>query len=102
MRAPDPTRSLLRALERAADAAQVAIAFEPLDAAPWVSALFVGTRQRLSAVGPAGTALDLFLAALPELDLPIRAGCVADLAVALGPTEKGWAQAEITALVIED
>jgi hypothetical protein len=97
----DPARRLLRALDHAARAAQVEIAWEPLGETAWSSALFTGTRHRLSAVAPAGGGLDAFLAALPEADLPVRGGYLTEVAVAsLGETN-GWRRMEVSALVLE-
>lgn len=102
MRRPDPARPLLRALELAANAGSVTIAFEPFDSHPWAMGLFAGTRHRITAVAMPGPALDVFLAALPEVDLPIRGGCVADVAVVSTGRENGWQRLTISALVIEE
>lgn len=102
MRAPDRTRLLVRALEAAAEAAGATVAFEPVAAAPWAMGLFTGTRHQLTAIALPDAALDPFLAALPEADLPIRHGCVADLQVTPDGGENGWRRLAVTALLIED
>lgn len=89
----DPGRLLLRALT--ADAARAAVA--PVlshDAlVPWASATFVGGQHRVLVTG---TALDGWLAALPEAELPLRGHFVASCEVA--PTPTG---AVLTVLVLE-
>jgi hypothetical protein len=81
MRRTDPSRRLVRALERAGLAASVKIAWTLTASVPWASALFMGERHVLLGAAEATPALDAFLAALPEMDLPLPDGCVADLVV---------------------
>ncbi|MDB5668966.1 MAG: hypothetical protein JWL74_1916 [Alphaproteobacteria bacterium] len=73
----------------------------------WASVTFTGARHRLRLTlegeGAVGAAAD-FLAALPELDLPIPGHIVAD--IALVAEERGddgrYAALELEALTIED
>lgn len=98
MRAPDFRRRLLRALDRAGTAAGVAIDWQSAEAFAWANGLFVGERHLLIGTGAASAALDRFLAALPETDLPIAGGCVAD-AVVTGVTSEGETRT-ITAMAL--
>lgn len=101
MRRADPSRRLLRALERAGDAAGLSIAWELVAARPWVSALFVGARHRLRGTAAASAALDAFLGVLPEANLALPGGHVADLTVN-AEVDGGNALIDLTVLVIED
>lgn len=101
MRGPDPSRRLLRALERASDAAGARIAWEVLEARPWASALFVGARHRLRGTAPMGAALDAFLGTLGEEELLVPGGYVADLMV-MAVAGNGAAVIDLAALVIAD
>jgi hypothetical protein len=99
-RPPDYARRLARALERAGDAAGIDLAWTAEESHPWASALFVGARHTLVAVAPTSPALAAFLAALPEADLPILGGHVADLVVASEAAD-GTTRTRLTALTIE-
>lgn len=97
MPGPDPTRRLIRALERAGNAAGVDIAWAPVTAAPWAAGLFVGARHRLHGLAAPGSALDTFLAALPEADLKLPGAHVADLMIEI---DQGIDEVRIDARVL--
>ncbi len=79
-RGPDATTLLERRLRIAAEAVGVTIAITASDATPWASATFNGARHRLTLVGE-GAAFKRWVAALPDIDLPLRGHLVADLVV---------------------
>lgn len=76
VRRPDPVRQLLRALAEAAPGFR----FEHRDARPWSSATFEGARHRVAVAVDDANALALWLAGLPELELPMRGHYCADVA----------------------
>jgi hypothetical protein len=87
-------RQLLRVLERSAAALGCTVALSHEATTPWASATFVGAQYRV-AVG--GGALDAWLAALPEAELPLSGCFVADCT-----TEPAPGGAMLTLLVLEE
>ena len=85
---------LLRALRWSAAAAGVAAELELEVATPWASATFVGAQCR---VAVSGNELEGWLAGLPEAELAVRGGFVADLVV-----ERTVAGVVLLVLVLED
>lgn len=92
----DADALLRRALEQSADAAGMVLTIVRSASTRWASATFVGARHELAAdLSPAADA-EAWLAALPELDLPLRGHLLADLKVArISRAERG------TAIVLE-
>lgn len=69
---------------------------------PWASVTFTGARHRLMldlAESPAAAA---WLAALPELDLPLNGHLVADLVVATAEANDGQLHVVVEALTVEE
>ena len=92
----DPVRPLLRALARSAVDAGCPVALSHDGERPWATATFAGARHTVSAQGDAA-ALALWLAMLPEAELPMRGWFVASCAAELiGST------ATIELLVLEE
>lgn len=100
MQPADAGRRLIRALQRAANAAGVEICWELLDTTPWNSALFVGERLALAGRSTPVPALDAFLAALPEMEFRLPGACVADLVIER-PCASETCAFRLQALVIE-
>lgn len=101
-RGPDAATLLARALLAHAAQARCAIILETCDSTRWSSATFAGARHRVSLTAPARPALDAWLAALPEADLPMRGHLVADLAVHTGAVSGDTASVTIEALTVEE
>ncbi|MDO7843351.1 hypothetical protein [Sphingomonas immobilis] len=81
-RGPDAGTLLERAI--VAHAARNGVAITVTEAAwdRWASATFAGARHALTLQARPGDALDAWLAALPEAELPVRRTLVADLTIA--------------------
>ena len=90
----DPARLLLRAIRRSAAAAGCAVTLMHEAETPWSSATFVGSQHRVAVVGDA---LDSWLVALPEADLPMNGCFVASCVV-----ERTVTGALLTVLVLEE
>ena len=84
----------MRALERSAAVLGCEVALSHETTTPWASATFVGAQHR---VAVSGTALDAWLAALPEAELVLSGCFVADCVV--DPAPGG---ALLTLLVLEE
>ncbi len=80
-RGPDAETLLRRALEAQAEAAGCPIILVESDWTRWASATFSGARHMLTLAAPPSSALDAWLARLPEAELTLRRHLVADLAV---------------------
>lgn len=93
---------LRRAVERSGDLAGVAVRVTRSDTASWASATFTGARHELAVEGAAGAALDRWLGALPETDLPLRGHLVADLKIVAIARDDGVTRATIEALTVEE
>ncbi|AJP70981.1 hypothetical protein [Sphingomonas hengshuiensis] len=97
-RGPDAATLLVRALAASAARAGVPVVVTLADSTRWASATFTGGRHRVSLAGPAGAALDAWLAALPGSDVPLRGHLIADLVV--GAAQDG--AIPIEALTVEE
>ncbi len=75
------TRRLLRALRRSAEEHGVSVTLEPVSETAWESATFSGLLHRIAIAAADSPALDAWLRALPEADLPMPGQCVADVVV---------------------
>lgn len=82
MRGPGVARLLERALVDTAARAGTAITVTGNRAAEWHSATFSGMRHEIAGEATTGAALDRWLEALAETELPIAGHLVADIAVA--------------------
>lgn len=69
---------------------------------PWASVSFTGARHRIALEMAATDAAHAWLAALPELDLPVRGHLVADLHVAREDVERGRLHVLLEALTVEE
>ncbi|WP_139810020.1 hypothetical protein [Sphingomonas azotifigens] len=69
---------------------------------PWASVSFTGARHRIALEMAATDAAYAWLAALPELDLPLRGHLVADLHVASRDVERGRLHVLLEALTVEE
>ncbi|WP_419807251.1 hypothetical protein [Sphingomonas sp.] len=90
----DPARLLLRTLRRSAAAANCVVALSHEAETRWSSATFVGGQHRVAVMGDA---IDGWLVALPEADLPMNGCFVASCAV-----ERTATGALLTVLVLEE
>lgn len=100
-RGSDAGTLLRAALLRSAVMTGCRIAVEATDVTRWASATFAGARHRLRLHGEDTVALDGWVAALPEADLPLRRHLVADVAVLSIVRADGNATIEIEALTVE-
>ena len=96
-RGPDVTALLERRLRISAEAAGVSIGIVAADAIPWASATFNGARHQLT-LESVDVGFALWLATLPEADLPLRGHLVADLIV----THAADGAAKIEVLSVEE
>lgn len=72
------------------------------DWVPWASATFTGARHRLTIVAEKGPATMAWLAALPEMELPIAGHLVADLAVIAVEQDEEALRATLEVLTVEE
>lgn len=79
-RGPDAATLLRRALERHADRHGIALSWYALATRRWASATFIGACHRLT-LSVEGPGIEGWIAALDEVDLPLRGHLVADVAV---------------------
>jgi len=80
-RGPDAAMLLRRALERHAERCGLSLSWHVTQSRRWASATFVGACHRM-ALAIEGPGIDAWIAALDEVDLPLRGHLVADLIVA--------------------
>ncbi len=69
---------------------------------PWASVTFTGARHRLTLDLAEGAAATAWLAALPELDLPLPGHLVADMVAARVEPRDGRLHALLEALTVEE
>ena len=100
-RGPDAGVMLERALVASARTASCPVTIESADWKRWASATFTGARHELVLRGGCGAALDDWLAALPEVDLPLGRYLLADLVVASVVRAEGEARIALEALTVE-
>jgi len=101
-RGPDAGTALIRAIEADAARARCDLRLVASDSTRWASATFTGARHHLSLEAPEGDALDGWLEALPEADLPIRGHLVADIVVLSVQRAGGNATIGLEALTVEE
>ena len=100
-RGPDAGVMLERALLASATAAGCPVTVQGADWKRWASATFTGARHELVLDGAVGAALNEWLAALPELDLPLGRYLLADVAVVSVARSDGRARIALEALSVE-
>ncbi|MBX3592980.1 hypothetical protein [Sphingomonas sp.] len=101
-RGPDAATLVERALMAMAAAAGIALRVHAVETTPWASATFIGARHRLTVEAAASSALDCWLAALPEAEFRLRGHLVADALVATRRMAEDVVRSEIEILTIED
>lgn len=93
---------LVRALARSADehgcAAEVALLAEH----GWASATFAGSRFELAVSLPVGMAAEAWIAALPEVDLPMPRQFARSVRVMAREEAEGRIALKVEAVVLED
>jgi hypothetical protein len=101
-RGPDAATLLVRSLE--ADSRRAACLVRAIDSTwtRWASATFNGARHELSLEATDSPALEAWLDALPEADLPLRGHLVADIVVTGVTRAGGVATMTIEALTVEE
>lgn len=72
------------------------------DQSPWASATFSGARHRLTVTAADTPHAAAWLAALPEIELPIAGHLVADLHVAAVTRAEGALRAVLDVLTVEE
>ncbi|WP_294332467.1 hypothetical protein [uncultured Sphingomonas sp.] len=72
------------------------------DSTPWASVTFTGARHRLVLAAQETPALRAWLAALPDLDLPLSGHLVADLAVEAEERRGAALQVSLAVLTVEE
>lgn len=97
-RGPDAAMQLARALAERCPGGRVAAH----DSTRWASATFTGARHTLRLECPPSAALESWLAALPDADLPLRGHLVADLTVACVRRDDRQVTATIEALTVAE
>lgn len=93
---------LERALIASAATRGCAIGVVEADWVHWASVTFTGARHRLTLDLEATSGGEAWLAALPELELPLRGHLVADLQVVALAARDGRLRAELEALTVEE
>jgi hypothetical protein len=101
-RGPDPGTALARAIEASAQRAGCPVRVAASDWTRWASATFTGARHELTLEADGSTALDTWLAELPETELPIRGHLVADLVVTSVRRVEAMATIRLEALTVEE
>lgn len=100
-RGPDAAALLERALIRAGRSAGVEVTIAAADWTRWASATFTGARHRLTLRASHSTALERWLAELPEHDFALPGHVVADLLVAGSRRSDTTVTIDIEALTVE-
>ncbi|WP_404334202.1 hypothetical protein AB2M62_12605 [Sphingomonas sp. MMS12-HWE2-04] len=101
-RGPDAATLLERALRADAASAGVAVTIGQSDMTRWASVSFTGARHTLALVALSEPALDDWVAALPDIDLPMRGHLLADLTVKQVRRAGADTHLLIEALTVED
>lgn len=91
---------LMKAIDADARRAGCAVTLARAASTRWSSATFIGARHELTVEAIDSPALDAWLDALPEAELPVRAQLVADLVVRGVTREAGVARVAIEALTV--
>ncbi len=93
---------LERALIASAAAHDVPLTIVAATFQPWASATFVGARHALNLVADASDALDAWLGALAELELPIAGHLVADIELGSATREGALVRVAVAVLTVEE
>lgn len=80
-RGPDAATQLERALIESAVASGCALTLRKSEMKRWASATFTGARHLITLAGDASSALDGWIAALPDAEFALRHHLVADMVV---------------------
>lgn len=99
-RGPDAATLLRRALTQHAEHCGVRLEYHATHAERWASATFVGAQHQLG-LTVTGTGLAAWIAALDEVDLPLRGHLVADLIVTTVTYADDRADIAIEVLTVE-
>ena len=91
---------LMRAIDADARRAGCAVTLAHAVSTRWSSATFAGARHELALEAVDSPALEAWLAALPEVELPVRAHLVADLVIKGVTRAAGMATVAIEALTV--
>ena len=100
-RGPDAGTMLERALLAAARTAGCPATIVTADWKRWASATFTGARHQLTLSAAVSSALDAWLTALPEVDLPLGRYLLADLVVVVVERTGQEACIALEALTVE-
>ncbi|MES2058385.1 MAG: hypothetical protein V4564_20780 [Pseudomonadota bacterium] len=98
----DASTLLTRAIERESQEAGCPAAISTATWTPWASATFSGARHLVSLTASASSALDEWLAALPEADIDVRGHLLASMAVNSLRRSENTVTIELEALTIEE
>jgi hypothetical protein len=100
-RGPDAATLLERALLKDAARAGCPVLRLTADWDRWASATFNGARHRLTLRAPRSAAIDRWIAALPEADLPLCGHLVADIEAVARRDHGGTIEFDLEALTVE-
>jgi hypothetical protein len=101
-RGPDAATLLTRALTTSAATAGCPVEIADSDWTRWASATFTGARHLLALRGEASSALDAWLAALPEADIALRGHLVADVVIGNVRHVSGTVTISLEVLTVEE
>lgn len=100
-RGPDAGLLLRRVLERHAERDGVELTVSAWRCERWASATFIGAQHRVTLSAAPGAALDAWIAALADADLPLRGHLVADLAILAVVRSDERVELTVEALTVE-
>ncbi|MBO9624033.1 MAG: hypothetical protein J7500_15095 [Sphingomonas sp.] len=100
-RGPDAATLLGRALVAASERAGCPVSLAESDWTRWASATFTGARHGITLVGTHSSALDAWIAALPEAEFALHGHLVADLQLVRVRRAGAALTAEIEVLTVE-
>lgn len=101
-RGPDAATAFHRALIVSAEQGGCAVTIDRFETDRWSSATFTGARHQLMISAEAGQAIDAWLDALPEAELPVRHHLVADIVVTARRRVGERMECDLEALTVED
>jgi len=101
-RGPDAGTLLVRGLEADSHRANCPVRAIESTWTRWASATFNGARHELTLEAADSSALDAWLDALPEANLPLRGHLVADIVVIKRSRAEGIATMTVEALTVEE
>jgi len=98
----DPGTLLLRALDESLHAAGCVATVDHRGARAWASITFEGSQHRLTVAAQPGAAIEGWLAALPEAELPMRRHVALEPAIDRVERRADAVVAELCVLVLQD